>query len=129
MSIDVLSDPGTAPIIVGDEPDMSDLQGVGTDDKGQYHLLMNGRQVALSAPASENFRMAEHLLLVNLAGEKVASARRVRMDDFNDSQVLSESQCNALAEALTLTSDPASREFYNDAIASFKNNYPDLAAA
>ena len=129
MAIDVLSDPGSAPIIVGDESDMLDLQGVSSDPEGQYHLLMNGQIVALSSPASENFRTAKHLLLVNVTGEKVVSARKVRIDNLDDGRNLSDDQCRALAKALTLSAGAASREFFTEALAEFRRTYPELAAA
>lgn len=129
MAIDVLSEPGSAPIIVGDELDMSELQGIGSNSKGRFHLLMDGQEVTLSEPASENFRTTRHVLLVNIEGQKVIRARRVRMDNLADGCELSADQCEALAKALTLTSDAASREFYNAAIAAFKSRYPDIAAA
>ena len=129
MAIDVLSDPGTAPIIVGDAADMSDLQAVTSDSEGRFHLRLDGYEVALSSPASDNFRLAKHLLLVSLDGDQVLAARRVRLDNIEDGKDLSADQCEALAKALTLTSDPESREFYNAAIADFKSRYPDLAAA
>ena len=133
MAINVLSDPGSAPIIVGDESDMLDLQAVSSNPEGQYHLLMNGQIVALSSPASENFRTAKHLLLVHLEGDRVTRARKVRIDDIEDGSELTPEQCNALGEALTLTEreddESGDRKFYNAAITEFKTRYPELAAA
>lgn len=127
--IDVLSDGETVPIIVGDDAEMSELQGVNRDPEGRFHLVLNGQQVALSEPASENFRTAKHLLLVRVTpGDEIATARKVRIDRLDDGQDLSADQRHALAKALTL-SGGSPREFSNNALDDFRRTYPDLVAA
>jgi hypothetical protein len=133
MVINVLSDPGSAPIIVGDAADMPDLQAVGDDPAGRVHLVMKGHKVDLSEPASENFRMAKHLLLVDVEGDQVIRARKVRIDNIEDGAELTTDQCNALGKALTLAAreddDTGSRKFFTEALAEFRRTYPELAAA
>ncbi len=130
MSIDVLSHADTAPIIVGDAEDMSDLQGVGSE-AGTFHLVMNGpngaHHVPLSPEASQNFGTAQHLLLVSLQGNEIATARRVSMGNLGNGQELSSSQCHDLAQGLSLAEQP--RDFRTAALAEFRRNHPDLAAA
>ena len=128
MAIDVLSDPGSAPIIVGDVADMSDLQAVTHDAEGRFHLRLNGHEVALSLPASDNFRTAANLLLVSVAGDQVSGARRVRIDNLDAGEDLSADQCAALAKALSLgVGSPG--EFQTEALAEFRRMNPELAAA
>ena len=129
MAIDVLSDGTCAPIIVGDDADMSELEGVSTDDGGRFHLSINGQQVALSAPASKNFVNAKHILLVKLGpSEEIVAAHRVRIDNLLDGQDLSEDQRRAIAKALSLQSG-SPRAFHTVALEEFRHTYPELNAA
>ena len=128
MAIDVLSHANTAPIIVGDVGEMSDLQGVGSEG-GAFHLVMAGpngtHNVPLSPGANENFSTAKHMLLVCISGDQITTARRVSISNLNDGHDLSAEQRRDLAKGLSLPS----REFRSAALAEFRESNPELVAA
>lgn len=129
MGIDVLSQEHTSPIIVGDEAEMIDLESVGTDGDGRFHLVMAGKPVPLSPEASTNFATAKHLLLVNVTPtDEISSARKVRIDNLSDGHDLTSDQRRHLAAALTLGGG-SPRQFRTAALAEFSSSYPDIAAA
>lgn len=129
MTIDVLSQEKTNPIIVGDEEEMTDLESVSIDANGRFHLVMSGKPVSLSPEASTNFATAKHLLLVNInTADEISSARKVRIDNLSDGHDLSPDQCRDLAAALSLGSG-SPRQFRTAALAKFSSSYPDIAAA
>ena len=128
MAIDVLSDQDSAPIIVGDVVDMSDLQGITCDPEGCFYLHLNGQKVALSAPASENFRMAGKLLLVSISEGQISKARKVRIDNLDAGEDLTADQREALTRALSLGVQ-APRQFQTEALAEFRRTNPELTAA
>ena len=129
MAIDVLSRPDSVPIIVGDESEVSAIRRVTSTPDGAMWLFLEGQEIALSDPASENLRTASHLLLVGITdAENITTARRVKIDNIESGEDLSRDQRRALSKALSLDAG-APGEFYTEALAEFWRTYPELSAA